>query len=95
MVIRLGPDFYVSEFTRSGFFGPLNYYRNHNETWELSANNPPRSINPRYLLRASVTVSSPWQDLRLRTCPILSKTCAPMCSYPRSGTGPNRKPRRP
>ena len=87
-------DFYVSR-CRSGFFGPLNYYRNHNETWGLSANKPTESINPRYLTRAGVTVS--WQstwNLRLRTYPkFCPKTCAPMCSYPRSGTGPNRKRR--
>jgi pimeloyl-ACP methyl ester carboxylesterase len=33
-------DFYVNEFTQSGFAGPLNYYRNHNLTWELNANKP-------------------------------------------------------
>ena len=33
-------DFYVEEFTRSGFRGPLNYYRNLNLTWELTAGLP-------------------------------------------------------
>jgi pimeloyl-ACP methyl ester carboxylesterase len=33
-------DFYIGEFTRSGFRGPLNYYRNHNLTWELTKNHP-------------------------------------------------------
>lgn len=33
-------DFYVNEFERSGFAGPLNYYRNHNLTWELTADKP-------------------------------------------------------
>jgi pimeloyl-ACP methyl ester carboxylesterase len=33
-------DFYVEEFSRSGFRGPLNYYRNHNLTWELSKDLP-------------------------------------------------------
>jgi pimeloyl-ACP methyl ester carboxylesterase len=32
--------FYVDQFTRSGFRGPLNYYRNHNLTWELTAGAP-------------------------------------------------------
>ena len=32
--------FYVGEFERSGFRGPLNYYRNHNLTWELTAGAP-------------------------------------------------------
>jgi pimeloyl-ACP methyl ester carboxylesterase len=30
-------DFYAGEFTRSGFRGPLNYYRNHDRNWELMA----------------------------------------------------------
>ena len=29
-------DFYTREFTRSGMRGPLNYYRNHDLTWELT-----------------------------------------------------------
>jgi pimeloyl-ACP methyl ester carboxylesterase len=33
-------DFYVGEFERTGFRGPLNYYRNHNLTWELTAGAP-------------------------------------------------------
>jgi len=33
-------DFYVQEFSRSGFRGPLNYYRNHDLTWELTAASP-------------------------------------------------------
>lgn len=32
--------FYVNEFTRSGFRGPLNYYRNHNLTWQLTEGAP-------------------------------------------------------
>jgi len=35
-------DFYVGEFERSGFRGPLNYYRNHNLTWELTRGAPTR-----------------------------------------------------
>ena len=33
-------DFYTAEFEASGFRGPLNYYRNHNQTWELTADKP-------------------------------------------------------
>lgn len=33
-------DFYTGEFEASGFRGPLNYYRNHNLTWELTADKP-------------------------------------------------------
>jgi pimeloyl-ACP methyl ester carboxylesterase len=27
-------DFYVAEFSRTGYRGPLNWYRNHQENWE-------------------------------------------------------------
>ncbi len=44
---KLGPwcsdtdlDYYTGEFERSGFRGPLNYYRNHNLTWELTQGAP-------------------------------------------------------
>ena len=30
-------SFYVSEFTRAGFRGPLNWYRNIDRNWELLA----------------------------------------------------------
>ncbi len=33
-------DFYTGEFERSGFRGPLNYYRNHNLTWRLTEGAP-------------------------------------------------------
>ncbi len=33
-------DFYAAEFSRSGMRGPLNYYRNHDLTWELTAGAP-------------------------------------------------------
>lgn len=39
-------DFYAAEFTRSGFRGPLNYYRNHNLTWELTAGAPDTVSQP-------------------------------------------------
>jgi pimeloyl-ACP methyl ester carboxylesterase len=39
-------DFYVSEFTRSGFRGPLNYYRNHNLTWERTAGSAAKINQP-------------------------------------------------
>jgi pimeloyl-ACP methyl ester carboxylesterase len=38
--------FYVGEFTRSGFRGPLNYYRNHNLTWELTKDDPAQIHQP-------------------------------------------------
>lgn len=33
-------QFYVDQFTQGGFRGPLNYYRNFNLTWELTASSP-------------------------------------------------------
>lgn len=38
--------FYVAEFTRSGFRGPLNYYRNHDLTWERTKGAPRRIAQP-------------------------------------------------
>lgn len=39
-------DFYTGEFEQSGFRGPLNYYRNHNLTWELTKDNPTKIEQP-------------------------------------------------
>jgi len=39
-------DFYTAEFDASGFRGPLNYYRNHNLTWELTADKPTKILQP-------------------------------------------------
>ena len=39
-------DFYVGEFTRSGMRGPLNYYRNHDLTWALTAGAPQTIAQP-------------------------------------------------
>jgi pimeloyl-ACP methyl ester carboxylesterase len=39
-------DFYTGEFERSGMRGPLNYYRNHDLTWELTAGAPTEIHQP-------------------------------------------------
>ncbi len=39
-------QFYVDEFTASGLRGPLNYYRNHNLTWELTKDAPGKVSQP-------------------------------------------------
>jgi len=39
-------DFYAAEFSRSGMRGPLNYYRNHDLTWELTAGAPTEILQP-------------------------------------------------
>jgi len=35
--VALDVDFYASEFTRTGFRGALNYYRNSDRNWEIQA----------------------------------------------------------
>ena len=37
-------EHYVTEFTRSGFTGPLNWYRNFDRNWELTASPPSQTI---------------------------------------------------
>jgi pimeloyl-ACP methyl ester carboxylesterase len=39
-------DFYAAEFTGSGMRGPLNYYRNHDLTWELTEGAPTTIAQP-------------------------------------------------
>ena len=39
-------DFYAAEFTRSGMRGPLNYYRNHDLTWNLTEGAPTEIHQP-------------------------------------------------
>lgn len=39
-------DFYTAEFTRSGMRGPLNYYRNHDLTWEMTEGAPTQIHQP-------------------------------------------------
>jgi pimeloyl-ACP methyl ester carboxylesterase len=37
-------DYYVNEFTRTGFTGALNWYRNFDRNWEILANPPAATI---------------------------------------------------
>ncbi len=39
-------DFYAAEFTESGMRGPLNYYRNHDLTWQLTEGAPTTISQP-------------------------------------------------
>lgn len=41
-------DFYAGEFARSGMRGPLNYYRNHDLTWELTKDAPTTISQPAF-----------------------------------------------
>lgn len=43
-------DFYTGEFERSGMRGPLNYYRNHDLTWELTKDAPTTISQPAFFL---------------------------------------------
>ena len=38
-------DHYAKEFARTGFTGPLNWYRNLDRNWELTASTPAATIN--------------------------------------------------
>ena len=37
-------DFYIGEFRRTGFTGALNWYRNFDRNWELTAETPAATI---------------------------------------------------
>lgn len=39
-------DYYVAQFEASGFRGPLNYYRNHDLTWQLTEGAPKSIVQP-------------------------------------------------
>ena len=43
-------DFYAGEFARSGMRGPLNYYRNHDLTWELTEGAPDHVDQPAFFI---------------------------------------------
>ncbi len=46
-------DFYAAEFARSGMRGPLNYYRNHDLTWELTEGAPQQIAQPAFFIAGS------------------------------------------
>jgi pimeloyl-ACP methyl ester carboxylesterase len=43
-ISRQEVDHYIEEFTRTGFTGPLNWYRNMDRNWELTATAPADAI---------------------------------------------------
>lgn len=43
-------DFYAGEFAKSGMRGPLNYYRNHDLTWELTKDAPTTISQPAFFV---------------------------------------------
>ncbi|HME50079.1 alpha/beta hydrolase [Mycobacterium sp.] len=71
-------DHYIAEFTRTGFTGPLNWYRNMDRNWELTATTPADTITAPSLFiggsddpvllfsrrdRASEVVSGPYREV--------------------------------
>ncbi|MFT7685581.1 MAG: pimeloyl-ACP methyl ester carboxylesterase [Candidatus Azotimanducaceae bacterium] len=43
-------QYYIEQFTESGFRGPLNYYRNHDLSWSLTENAPVKIEQPAMFL---------------------------------------------
>jgi pimeloyl-ACP methyl ester carboxylesterase len=73
-------DHYAEEFARTGFTGPLNWYRNLDRNWELTASTPAHTINAPSLFiggsadpvllftrrdRASEVVSGPYREVMI------------------------------
>ncbi len=86
-------DFYAGEFTRTGFRGGLNWYRNIDRNWELMGRSPaPKSTFPRSIWPATGTSwsrSATWtkrSPIWRSTC----RNCAAASSCRGAGTGPSR-----
>jgi pimeloyl-ACP methyl ester carboxylesterase len=73
-------DHYIAEFTRTGFTGPLNWYRNLDRNWELTATTPASTITAPALFiggtadpvlmftardRAAELVSGPYREVMI------------------------------
>ena len=66
-------DFYVSEFTRSGFSG-RSTTRNHNKAWELSADKPTEIHQPALFVAGERDGVIAMAGPAPRTCPTSSRT---------------------
>lgn len=79
-ISRQEVDHYIEEFTRTGFTGPLNWYRNMDRNWELTASTPADAITVPSLFiggsddpvlmftrrdRASEVVSGPYREVMI------------------------------
>jgi pimeloyl-ACP methyl ester carboxylesterase len=79
-ISRQEVDHYIEEFTRTGFTGPLNWYRNMDRNWELTASTPANAITVPSLFiggsddpvlmftrrdRASEVVSGPYREVMI------------------------------
>ena len=49
-------DYYVAQYQRSGFRGPLNWYRNIDRNWEESANLPQQVDHPALMITAELDI---------------------------------------
>jgi pimeloyl-ACP methyl ester carboxylesterase len=73
-------DHYIAEFTRTGFTGPLNWYRNLDRNWELTATTPASTVTAPALFiggtadpvltftardRAAELVSGPYREVMI------------------------------
>jgi pimeloyl-ACP methyl ester carboxylesterase len=70
-------DYYIAEFTRTGFTGALNWYRNFDRNWELTADTP------------ATTITAPAMFIAGTNDPVLSFT--PTDRYAEVVSGPFRK----
>ena len=86
-------DFYVGEFTRTGFRGGLNWYRNIDRSWELLAPfGRPRSRFRRFIWPATATwwsLSATWTR-RLPTWRPTCRNCAARSFFRAAAIGLNR-----
>src|SRR3954453_1527587 len=86
-------DFYVGEFSRTGFTGGLNWYRSQDRNWELLAPCRARSSRRRRCSsRARATPCShfPAWTAWCRPCGRSCRTCSTRCCLTAAGTGRSR-----
>ena len=62
-------DYYAAQFERSGFFGPLSYYRNLDRNWELTKDLGPERMTMPTLFIAGDRDPVPGDDTALRSLP--------------------------
>jgi pimeloyl-ACP methyl ester carboxylesterase len=86
-------DFFTAEFTRTGFRGGLNWYRNLDRTWALSAPFQGRKIEQPSSSSAA-TGTDPDEPDYERRCARWCRTCARSCCCRASDTDARRRPTR-
>ncbi|MEJ1968115.1 MAG: hypothetical protein WDN03_05665 [Rhizomicrobium sp.] len=87
-------DYYVGEFERSGFFGPISRYRNHERDFDYLRGFADRRVEQPASSSAapatSPTTCSAAATIPLRSCAASSPTCASPTSSKVAATGPSR-----